>query len=248
MKMFTYDGSFEGLLSCVYEGYYKFKPEKIIKKKNYLVNFLEEEVFIETNIEKYTKVYNAINEKLGEETLKKIYTVFLSDIEESSIIIFNYIVIAFKIGPKINMYKHNVYVNEMDKIERRVKGEAHRFKGFVRFKDFNGFLYSKIEPDHDILELLMGHFIGRFNNEKFIIYDEKRDKAIIYNGEVDSIIMNARLKFKGIEELNSDDFYEDLFKLYFKATTIKERENKNLQRNMMPKRYWKNIVETNMPK
>lgn len=247
MIVFTYDGSFEGFLTCVYEGYYSSKPEKIIKKSSYIVNFLDEEVLIETSEEKYTKVYRAIEDKLGEEILKKIYTAYLSDVEESYTVIFNYIVLAFKMGPKINMYKHNTFVDKMDKIECRVREEAHRFKGILRFKDLNGILYSKIDPDNDIVEFIMGHFINRFSNEKFIIYDEKRDKAIIYNGKVGNIIINAKQELQGIGDLK-DDFYEDLWRTYFKSTNIKERENKNLQRKMMPKRYWKNILEADSSK
>lgn len=41
-----------------------------------------------------------------------------------------------------------------------------------------------------------------------------------------------------------NDEYTDLWKTYFKATTIQERKNLKLQCRMMPKRYWKHILET----
>ncbi|ETI99568.1 MAG: hypothetical protein Q611_LSC00264G0001, partial [Leuconostoc sp. DORA_2] len=40
------------------------------------------------------------------------------------------------------------------------------------------------------------------------------------------------------------DEYSSLWKCYFKSTTIEERKNLRLQRQMMPKRYWKHIFET----
>ena len=41
----------------------------------------------------------------------------------------------------------------------------------------------------------------------------------------------------------SKDKYEDLWLTFFKTIAIKERENKTVQRNFMPKKYWENIIE-----
>ena len=47
------------------------------------------------------------------------------------------------------------------------------------------------------------------------------------------------------EQLKShNDEYSDLWKTYFRSTTIEERRNPKLQSRMMPKRYWKHILET----
>ena len=43
---------------------------------------------------------------------------------------------------------------------------------------------------------------------------------------------------------NYNDEFEDLWKNYFVSITIKERANPKLQKRMMPKRYWKNLTET----
>lgn len=40
-----------------------------------------------------------------------------------------------------------------------------------------------------------------------------------------------------------DDEYCELWKTYFKSTTINERRNLKLQARMMPRRYWKHIFE-----
>ncbi|MEG1200053.1 MAG: DUF4130 domain-containing protein [Algoriella sp.] len=39
--------------------------------------------------------------------------------------------------------------------------------------------------------------------------------------------------------------YQELWKSYFKSTTITERKNSKLQIQMMPKRFWKNLTEYN---
>ena len=42
---------------------------------------------------------------------------------------------------------------------------------------------------------------------------------------------------------DSEEIYEELWKTYFKAISIEGKKNPKLQKNMMPKRYWKNLVE-----
>ena len=47
------------------------------------------------------------------------------------------------------------------------------------------------------------------------------------------------------EKLMAEDekLYQELWKGYFKAMTIKERINLKLQRQHLPKRYWKYLTE-----
>ncbi|MDZ5001625.1 DUF4130 domain-containing protein, partial [Clostridium perfringens] len=105
----------------------------------------------------------------------------------------------------------------------------------------NNFLYSSIEPDNNILEIISPHFQRRFSDEYWIIHDIKREIASIYNKisweikEMDNEIYNT-LK-------NYNDGFQDLWKGYFKSTTIKERINPKLQKRQMPKRYWANLSE-----
>lgn len=52
---------------------------------------------------------------------------------------------------------------------------------------------------------------------------------------------------KGIldEEMMAEDekLFQDLWKRYFKALSIKERYNPRLQRQHMPRRFWKYLTE-----
>ena len=43
----------------------------------------------------------------------------------------------------------------------------------------NDVLYAEVEPDHDVLELIAGHFCDRYKNDPFIINDVRRGKALI---------------------------------------------------------------------
>lgn len=246
MKIYLYDDTFEGLLTSIYDAFYSngSPPTSIYGKSQtntplLLGNIVE----ISTDINKFKKVKNAIINKINFLSLKKIYFAFLSNYEDKGIIIFNYLKIAFKLGPDVHDFLNINVIRLVDNITKKVLNECHRFEGFIRFNQIEEkLLYSSIEPDNDILELIGDHFKNRFPREYFIIHDISRQKALIYNTNFYEII---DMDIETYEKLKfHNDEYTDLWKTYFKATTIQERKNLKLQCRMMPKRYWKHILET----
>lgn len=246
MNIYLYDDTFEGLLTSIYDAFYSngSPPTSIYGKSQtntplLLGNIVE----ISTDINKFKKVKNAIINKINFLSLKKIYFAFLSNYEDKGIIIFNYLKIAFKLGPDVHDFLNIDVIRLVDNITKKVLNECHRFEGFIRFNQIEEkLLYSSIEPDNDILELIGDHFKNRFPREYFIIHDISRKKALIYNTNFYEIIDMDMETYEKLKFHN--DEYTDLWKTYFKATTIQERKNLKLQCRMMPKRYWKHILET----
>ncbi len=243
MLKLVYEDSFEGFLTAIYDSFYSKKQITAICTQNQLdIDLLSEIKYVDVDFEKFSKVKNSIVTKIDPLALNKIYKLYLSNYKDKGILCYRYLKIAFKLGSNIHKYLHLDEVRELDLIERRISIEAHRFEGFVRFKYVNNnFLYSSIEPDNNILEIISPHFQSRFNNEYWIIHDIKREIASVYNKisweikEMDNEIYNT-LK-------NYNDGFQALWKGYFKSTTIKERINPKLQKRQMPKRYWANLSE-----
>ena len=243
MLKLVYEDSFEGFLTAIYYAFYSKEDIISIDTNSYDdIDMLTTVKYLETDLEKYKKVKTAIVTKIDPLALSKIYSLYLSSNKNKGIICYKYLKTAFKIGSDIHKHLYLDVVREIDLIERRVSLEAHRFTGFVRFSLINNkFLYSPIEPDNNILELISPHFQRRFSNEYWIIHDIKRNIASVYNKvsweitEMNDDIYNS-LK-------NYNDEFEDLWKNYFVSITIKERANPKLQKTMMPKRYWKNLTE-----
>ena len=128
MRVFLHDLSFEGLLSAIYDAYYsKEKPDRIYCENFYKENLLDEVIHIKTDKTKFEKVYNAVNNKISKESLNKIYLVFLSEYEESSNLIYNYLRMGFKLGKEVELHKNNDIVLNIDKISKKVSYEKHRF-------------------------------------------------------------------------------------------------------------------------
>ena len=244
MLKLIYEDSFQGFLTAIYYAFYSKNQVTSIDTDNYTnVDMLTTVKYLETDMEKYEKVKDAIVIKIDPLALKKIYTLYLSNNINKGIICYKYLKTAFNLGSDIHKHLYLDVVREVNLIERKVTLESHRFTGFVRFSLINNkFLYSSIEPDNNILELISPHFERRFSNEYWIIHDTKRNIASIYNKVSWEIIeMNEEI-YNSLKNYN--DEFEDLWKNYFKSTAIKERTNPKLQKRMMPKRYWKNLTET----
>ncbi|MBE6062992.1 MAG: DNA metabolism protein [Clostridium butyricum] len=246
MEILLYDDSFEGLLCSIYYAFYsKSIVHGIYSEKDFSSPLLLGRITnINTDYVKYKKVKNAIINKIDFLCLKKIYMVYLSNETDRGLILYKYLKTAFKLGKHVHIFLNLDEVRIIDEINKRVCLEKHRFEGFIRFNSIeNKFLYSSIEPDNNIIELLAEHFKKRFPNEYFIIHDIKREKAVVYNSYSYEVVS---MSYDIYKQLNShDDEYIKLWKAYFKATNIEERKNLRLQCRMMPKRYWKHIFETN---
>lgn len=246
MCIFLYDSTFEGLLTAIYEAYYsKNKPDKIYSIDNYELNLIDIVINIKTDLNKFKKVYEAIESKISIESLRKIYYVYLSEMKESSNMIYDYIRLGFKLGKEVELYKHLDIVLNIDKISKKVSLEKHRFTGFIRFKEVNGFLYGKIEPDFNILPIIGSHFKNRLTNEFFIIEDTKRNIALIYDKNNYYLTVLSNEQKETLNYSKDTGMYEQLWQQYFKSTNITERENSKLQKRMMPTRYWHNLTEIN---
>ncbi len=247
---YVYDGTFYGLLTVIHEIYYLHaKPVSISANsdiKEVQSNFLYEYKFINTNSEKAAKVKNAIQNKIGLQALEKIYLSYLSNLDNKELVIYNYIKLGFKLGTSTDKHLYTVEVSSINKIVNKVNKEVMNMAGFIRFTYKNNFYYAAYEPDHNITEILAVDFVDRFTDQYFIIHDVRRNIAVLYDTK-EWVITNfceSQLKFLDSINVNNDIFYETLWKEYFKNTAIVERRNDKQQNLHMPKRYWKNILET----
>lgn len=244
MKCYTYDGSFAGLLTCIYEAYYKEMPDKIEKASLYNPNFIYEEIYIETDMDKYRKVYSAIKKKISETSLKNIYYVYLSELKDCDTLILKYVRLGFRVGADIDLFHNNAIVFNIHNLSEKVSHEALRMLEFIRFKNIEDSLYySAIEPDHNLLPIITNHFKNRLPDQNFIIHDIKRNQASVYNKKEWVVIKLTREEGDKLQNKSDQAFYENLWRDYFASIAIKERKNEKLQKSHMPKRYWKHMIE-----
>lgn len=243
MKIYLFDGSFEGILTCIYEAYYrKDKPKRILFNSNIQQSFSDEYSNIETNINTADKVYNGVINKISTEAVENAFYAYLSEDSDVGTYIYEYFKLGFKVGSCIDNYLTVDCVYKIHELRRKVSLEAHRMSGLLRFIELRGMVYyGRIEPDNNILLLLAPHFKDRFYDQKWVIHDVKRSIAAIYNnGEWFLIDLNVE-SLPPISE--KEIFFQEIWKEYYKNISIKERLNPRLQKSYMPVRYWKNLIE-----
>jgi probable DNA metabolism protein len=238
---YLYDGTFEGFLTCIYYHYKAEKASGIYDASYYQQSMLKACKVIETDIEKARIVSDAIIRKISREAYVDIYYCYLSNNEQRENIILEFLIFAFRYGRKtMNFYTHEK-VLPLNEASLKVSREVHKFLGILRFSEAGGVLFSKFSPDNDILILLADHFADRYKFERFIIYDEKRKKALVYTDELWEIKENINIE--NIEYSENEKLIQDLWKQYFTDLAIKERTNLNLQFQFVPARYRKNMAE-----
>lgn len=241
---YLYDGTFEGILTCIYHHYYTDKASGIFLKTEYQSSLLGGFMEVETDCVKATTVYEAIEKKISSYDLRRIYKVYLSCDPDKEMKILRYVVLGFRQGAAVSMLHGNPVVFDIQSIEKKINVETERMLQFVRFSVMEGdVLYSRIEPDNDVLELLHTHFCDRFRNDPFIIHDVRRNKALVAYQKRWYI---SEFNYSDIPEPSEEEQdYRKLWKNYFDNISIKERTNPRCQKNFMPVRYWKHLTEMN---
>lgn len=240
MQTFVYDGSFDGLLQCLFASYeHKTLPERLCTPETYTPRLTETVLDIDTQPQTVQRVRLGIQKKLGDDTLRKSMRVFLSDEEEIDRHLLHYLRIGFKNPNTLN----NLTIPSVRIIEKaslRIGRETHKYTGFVRFQQLeDNLLYAPIEPQCNVLPLLAGHFTQRLPNESWIIHDKKRQLALLHN--------HTQTRIHQVHDMESPVLHEDeahiqkLWKHFFKSITIEERNNPACQRNHVP-HYYRNYL------
>jgi probable DNA metabolism protein len=245
-----YDGSFEGLLTAIFDIYdRKFGPVSLLKQDEYAAAMFEDVIRVVTDDVRAARVLAGLKKKLSATGVQRLYVAHLSGMagEENNLV--GFIRYAFDSSQNIEEDYGNRYVMRISEIVRMMRREKHRMEAFIRFQKLqDDTYYAVIEPDFNVLPLLMRHFRNRYADQKWIIYDIKRKYGMYYNLHdveyinIDFAENNGAGNIAGV--LSEDEgLYQHLWKNYFKSVNIQSRKNTKLHVRHIPKRYWKHLTE-----
>ncbi len=246
----AYDGSWLGLLTAIFEVYeYKYTSASI-QRLEYADqgDLFAKRHEVHTQEEKAMRVKKGLLGKIDKAGFHELYCAYLSELEDSENLILR--LVRHYLGDAGNSLRQN-YGHEdvlrLKQINKSVSRERHRFKAFVRFKKLNDNLFfARIDPDFNILPLIISHFEQRYADQTWVIYDLKRDYGAYYDLKtvteihLSDLPTDQELMMKGEE---FEELYDDLWKRYFRSTNITERKNTKLHVQHVPKRYWKYLNE-----
>ena len=247
---FTYDGTFEGLLTCVFEAFEKKQfPQQISKQE--IVALFAENIHVVTDDQKANRVLTGLRKKISKYAFQMLCTCWLSEQEGIEMLLFNYICKSFRAEKSIELNFADSDVLELSKIYKKVGREAERMRQFVRFqKTTDETFFAAIKPLYNVLPMVADHFEDRFADQQWVIYDIQRQYALYYNLKKTEIVYFDDLKIDfqtGKLHANllaeNELYFQSGWKDYLHSISIKERKNLRLQRQFMPKRFWKYLTE-----
>ena len=247
----TYDGTYEGLLSVIFEAYrIEANVERIVTEELHVASLFEKPTYVETDATRVARVRAGLVRKTSKRTDKLLHRAYHTERADVEMLIYRFVRLAFDGEEDPTEYYGHDDVLRLHKLDKQMGREIHRMHAFVRFqKTRDGLYYSVVQPDFNVLPFLGEHFEARYADQDWVIYDSTRHYGIHYDQERVRYVTFEETPARQLETLSRDvitddePFFQELWKTYFKHTNIEERKNMKLHLQHVPKRYWKYLVE-----
>ncbi len=207
-KILIYDGSFDGLLCCIYKIYEsKLLVFRIVKEGKPLDDLFASRIEIETDKNKANRVWKTVLQKSTRVSYERIIMAYLSEIigEEHTIVRYIQYIIDSKKNIEQNL-SHPI-VQRMQDVVKMLLREKLRVKSVLRFELLKeDVYYSSIQPEFNVLPLLCLEMSKRKTNYPWIIYDLKRNYGMYFNLiELEEIHLEAVIKQNGNNIFQEED-------------------------------------------
>ena len=243
MKVFVCKDDFENILSGIYDAWeWKLKGEdvqlQILGAYNY--EFFCEYIEVATDWDKAEKVIRSVKKKIGNDAYECLFKTYLNCSADKADVMYRFLISAFKYGRKTMECLYDEAIMKAFSYARAVGNESHLYTGFTRFQERKDhILLAKFKPKHNVISIIAPHFADRLPMENWIIFDEERKLAAIHGKNSEWYLYHAE-NDTWLNQLESDVEevgYEDLWQVFFETIAIKERTNKKLQQQMLPKHF-----------
>ena len=249
--MLLYDGSFEGFLTVVFEATrLRLQVEGIEREEAFTPLLFAEPRLVPTETELAQRVWKGILTRGGADVAGLARGAFLAELPGGELKLWHYLRKLFA-DPSgyvarnvLDEHSHWVLATA-----RKVSHEAHLLSGFARLSpSADGLMVGVVEPEYNVLELLAPHFVRRFPSMPWMLVDGKRGQALHYDTqELHSLSCDPVQVAQSLEKggaLQADlDPMGALWKSYYAAVNIPERQNKRLMARLLPRKYWKYLPE-----
>ena len=179
-------------------------------------------------------------------------SVWISGLPETEMLLFRYIRKNIDHPQGVELNFGDVDVLRVKEIAQQVSREAHHLVQFVRFQETaDGIWFAPIAPRYNLLPVVVKHFRNRYATQPWILYDTTRNQGLYWDthavNEVSfspADLAALRLgQLEGEKQSDEEQLFQQMWKEYFRSITIRERLNPRLQRQHMPKKYWKYLTE-----
>jgi probable DNA metabolism protein len=252
--VYIHDGSFEGMLHAIAAAVKsEDKVRGVYAEADYGPLLFETPIALAVDRAQALRLFHYL-QRLQGTAVRLAINGFLSEDPEVGTHLYRMVLTSLTSGGGITQSYSHDSVNYLQKLSRKVGFEAHRFEGLLRFKILHdGVQYAPFEPDCNVIGYCAQHFKNRLKNVSWILHDIRRNLAVYWDGntlEYIDIEKNFSEYVRTGGEVpehmlsSSEHQYQQLWRLFHTSIANKDRENLALQRQHMPRRYWKYLVES----
>lgn len=238
---YTYDGTFNGFLTCVYESFvHKESPACFSAPGDAQVSLYPERS-VSTDPAHAKRVMASLPKRLSPDGAVLVTHAFLTCLPERERRIYDFISYGYETGPRVIRDLTDDRVLILNRAVQHLRAEAHLLKGFVRFSEQEGVLIAEIEPKNRVLPLLRPHFCTRYPGERFLIHDRAHREALFYQPRQWALVPLDELRLNAPD--GAERNYRALWRRFYEKIAIEGRYNPKCRMTHMPKRYWNTMTE-----
>ncbi len=244
---YVFDGSLEGLLSAIFATYSNHEnPSCVLPAPGAQTGLFQQVREVVTDEEHARRVRDGIVAQLGAETFRDVVRVFLADDPDRCTVAYRFLRYGLREGPVVRDELSHEDVALFARISCRVANEREHYFQFLRFEEMPGDVYvAQIHPKSCVVPLLMGHFSMRMGPTPFFIYDASHQLAGHWDGA--QSVLCAIDGSLPVQRAKGEVAYQAMWRTFHHAIENQQRHNPRLMRQLMPKRYWADLTEMQLP-
>lgn len=232
------DGSFEGLLCCVFESYTRREwPAELLEPDAATLFPIRDIAAVPAHAD---RVWRSLV-RMGGEVCGWIRDGWNSCAAGRERVIFDFIRAAYQYGSAVTDLLSEHSTAALFRLVRAQRNEAHLLIEFARFSDFGGALVCVIDPKSIVLAEMGAHFSARFPEETFMIFDRTHGLALFYRPYASVIRPVDDLTLPPADD--TERRFRDLWRHYYRSIAVEGRYNPKCRMTHMAKRFWANMPE-----
>lgn len=241
--IYGYDGTFDGFLTTVFKAYRRHEaPGSIAPERALQLCFGRELLPVRTNPAQAERVARGLVRMAGEEAYRLIFWSFCAEEPDRDVKLFRLIRLLTAHGRRALSMAAHPDVLAVRRMYTQVANEWDRWRGFVRFSELaGGVYYARFAPLHHQLPLLTPHFADRFAGQPFLLHDTRRALAAVYDTREWYLAPAPELRLPSPAE--GEQAFRRMWKRFYDAVAIRERNNPRCRLSHMPRRYWRDLTE-----
>lgn len=241
--IYTYDATFFGFLSVVFDGWHdgiqQIEDIRTVSEPSLFGG----ERFVHTEEKKARRILDSLQGKCGAKTAHFLYYAFLAEQPQREMKMLQYLRQAFRLQHDFLHHLHEPAIWEIRQWARKSGNERHKLLGLARFRELaDGMLYCPIAPTCCVVPVMAPHFAKRLASERWVIHDTKRHMGVYYDSRKLIMVEIPQTK-QQIDTSDDEAGVAALWQQYYQTIAIAERRNEMVRRSFMPKKYWPSLIE-----